>query len=92
MGVAVGLAGLACLVLIFQRWFWGIAFGLGSLVSCLELLVGIVHFQVLKTSGYFFLMLICWSIAKAISEEPPAQHGNVAPASSGADGPDWSPH
>ena len=89
------IAGLVCLMLLMvQRWFWLIVFGSGSMVSGFSAMVGALHFQVLNTLGFSFLMLICWAIAKVIAEgyptsdEPPAQKAYF---SSCEDNPDWSP-
>ena len=68
MDIWLIIAGLVCLMLVFQRWFWLLVFGIGSLASCFALLASIIHFQILGALGFFFLMLISWGIASVIAE------------------------
>ena len=68
MDVWLIIAGLACFALIFQRWFWLLAFSISGLAACFALLASIIHFQILGALGFFFLMLICWGITSAIAE------------------------
>lgn len=56
------------IILIFQRWFWLLAFGLGGLASLFTMLASIFHFQILAAIGLFFLMLILWGITAKIAE------------------------
>jgi hypothetical protein len=63
----VGFAVLA-IVLITQRWFWLILFGVGGLAAAFSTLASIFHFQILGALGYFFLTIICWGIAAVISD------------------------
>lgn len=62
------IAGLVCLVLMSQRWFWVLLFGISGLAACFALLASIIHFQILGALGFFFLMLVCWGITGAIAE------------------------
>jgi hypothetical protein len=62
------IAGLICLVIVLQRWFWLLVFGISGLAACFALLASIIHFQILGALGFFFLMIICWSIAGAIAK------------------------
>ena len=68
MDVWLIIAGLVCLALITQRWFWVLLFGISGLAACFALLASIIHFQILGALGFFFLMLICWGITGAIAE------------------------
>ena len=96
METGLAIVGLIiCLVLIFQRWFWLILFGLGSLVSCIALLTSIFHFNIFSAIGYMIVMIFCWSIAKGIADGyPPLKKDNSqkdGPKHKN-DNPDWSPH
>jgi hypothetical protein len=68
MDVWLIIAGLACLVLVTQRWFWVLLFGISGLAACFALLASIIHFQILGALGFFFLMLICWVITGVIAD------------------------
>jgi len=89
------IAGIICLVLMFQRWFWSLAFGIGSAASCFALLNSLVHLKILDALVFFCLMLICWSIAKAIAkaDSPPPKEplAKDTHPSFKIDDPDWSP-
>jgi hypothetical protein len=61
-------AGLICLVLITQRWFWLLVFGISGLASFFALLASIIHFQILGALGFCFLMWICWMVTAVIAE------------------------
>ncbi len=50
--------GILAILLIFQRWFWILVFGLGGLASCFAMLASIIHFQILGAIGFFILMVI----------------------------------
>ncbi len=78
MGIGLIVIGLICLVLMFQRWFWLLVFGIGSIASGLALLDRIIHFQILGALGYCFLMFICWKITSAIAKGYPPPKGNTA--------------
>jgi hypothetical protein len=56
------------ILLITQRWFWLLVFGIGGLAAAFSTLASIFHFQILGALGYFFLTVICWGIASAISD------------------------
>ena len=62
-----GLVVLA-IVLLTQRWFWLLVFGISGLAAAFSTLASIFHFQILGALGYFFLTVICWGIASAISD------------------------
>jgi hypothetical protein len=68
MDIWLIIAGLICLVLMVQRWFWLLVFGIGGLAACFALLASIIHFQILGALGFFFLMVICWGVTGVISE------------------------
>ena len=59
---------VAAIILMFQRWFWVLVFGVSGLASCFATLASIVHFQILGALLFFFLMLVCWAISGAILE------------------------
>ena len=61
--VVLGLVLLFCMT---KRWFWLLAFGIGTLASAFATLASIVHFQILGALGFFFLTLILGAIASAI--------------------------
>lgn len=95
METGIKIVGLTCLVLLmFQRWFWIVAFGAGSVASCIALVTSVMHFQVFGALGYFMLMLVCWLFAKTIAEGYPSAKENRAEEVhlSKGDHPDWSPH
>jgi hypothetical protein len=58
--------GVLVVVLVTQRWFWLIAFGVGGLAAAFSTLASIFHFQILGALGFFFLTIICWMITAAI--------------------------
>jgi hypothetical protein len=60
--------GVLALVLITQRWFWLLAFGIGGLAAAFSTLASIFHFQILGALGYFLLTLICWGITAVIAD------------------------
>jgi len=62
------LFGFAVLtvVLVTQRWFWVLVFGVGGLAAAFSTLASIFHFQILGALGFFFLTIICWMITVAI--------------------------
>jgi hypothetical protein len=60
--------GIIALVLITQRWFWLLAFGIGGLASIFAMVASIIHFQILGALGFFVLSSVCWNIVGAISE------------------------
>jgi hypothetical protein len=62
-----GFAVLA-IVLITQRWFWLLVFGISGLAAAFSTLASIFHFQILGAIGFFFLAIICWIITVVIAE------------------------
>lgn len=56
------------IVLMTQRWFWLILFGVSGLAAAFSTLASIFHFQILGALGFFFLAIICWSITAVIAE------------------------
>lgn len=66
--VVIGVIGIAALLLMTQKWFWVLAFGIGGLASAFSTLASIFHFQILAALGYFFLISICWGIAMMIND------------------------
>lgn len=58
--------GVLLVVLVTQRWFWLLAFGIGGLAAAFSTLASIFHFQILGALGFFFLTIICWMITAAI--------------------------
>jgi hypothetical protein len=49
-------------MLITQRWFWMLVFGIGGLAAAFSTLASIFHFQILWALGFFFLAIICYVI------------------------------
>lgn len=96
METGLTIAGLIiCLVLIFQRWFWLIALGIGSLVACVEMMASITHLRIIAAIGYMVVMVVCWSIAKRIADGYPSSKENMERQDHlkhNKDRPDWSPH
>jgi len=60
--------GLIALVLITQRWFWLLVFGLSALASCFAMIASIIHFQILAAVGFFILMSILGGITSVIAD------------------------
>ena len=58
--------GVLVVVLVTQRWFWLLAFGVGGLAATFSTLASIFHFQILGALGFFLLTIICWLITAAI--------------------------
>jgi hypothetical protein len=58
--------GVLVVVLVTQRWFWLLAFGVGGLAAAFSTLASIFHFQILGALGFFLLTIICWLITAAI--------------------------
>jgi hypothetical protein len=54
--------------LLFQRWFWMLAFFVGGLASCFSMLASIIYFQIFAAVGFFFLMVICWGIMSMFTD------------------------
>jgi hypothetical protein len=69
MTVEIVLIGLlvGAIVLMLQRWFWLLVFGISALASCFAMLASIVHFQILGALFFFFLTWACWAITGAIA-------------------------
>jgi hypothetical protein len=53
---------IVALMLITQRWFWMLVFGIGGLAAAFSTLASIFHFQILWALGFFFLAIICYVI------------------------------
>ena len=68
MEIVLAIIGLIALLLMTQRWFWLLVFGISGLASGFAMIASIIHFQILGALGFFFLMIICWGIAAAIGE------------------------
>lgn len=49
--------GVLAIVLLSQRWFWLIVFGVSCLASAFSTLASIFHFQILGALGFFFLTI-----------------------------------
>ena len=96
METGLVIAGLIiCFVLIFQRWFWLIALGIGSLAACVAMLASIIHLRFIGATGYMIVMIICWTVAKSIADDypPPKKNGGQEDGLKHyKDSPDWSPH
>lgn len=60
--------GIGLLYLITRKWFWLIAFGIGTIASIFTTLACIIHFQILAALGFFFLACICGFITFKIKE------------------------
>ena len=60
--------GVLVVVLVTQRWFWLLAFGIGGLAAAFSTLASIFHFQILGALGFFFLAIICWGITASIAD------------------------
>ena len=58
--------GVLVVVLVTQRWFWLLAFGVSGLAAAFSTLASIFHFQILGALGFFLLTIICWLITAAI--------------------------
>lgn len=56
------------IVLITQRWFWLLVFGISGLAAAFSTLASIFHFQILGALGFFFLAIICWGITASIAD------------------------
>ncbi len=96
MEKAAIIFGLICfLMLMFQRRFWLLAFGIGSVASCLALLDSLFHYRIMTALGYFCLMLVCWLFANAIADDKPRPTLNKKKPDSHFshkdENPDWSP-
>jgi hypothetical protein len=50
------------ILLITQRWFWMLVFGIGGLAAAFSTLASIFHFQILWALGFFFLAVLCYVI------------------------------
>lgn len=66
------VAGLVLLIigvlLVTQRWFWLLVFGLGTLASLFTVIASVVHFQILGAVGFFILTAILAVITSAIAD------------------------
>ena len=65
---ALVVIGIIALLLMSQRWFWVLAFGLGALASFFAMVASVIHFQILAAMGFFILMAILGGIASAIGD------------------------
>lgn len=61
----LGLLGIA---LLFQRWFWTLVFGIGTLASAFSCLASIFHFQILGALGFFFLAFFLFALTVAVAD------------------------
>ncbi|RLL52747.1 hypothetical protein D8Y20_07020 [Mariprofundus sp. EBB-1] len=62
------IAVIIILLLVFQRWFWLLVFGIGGLASLFAMIASIIHFQILGALGFFALMIVCLGFFGALSE------------------------
>jgi len=62
------ILGVIALVLVTQRWFWILVFGLSALASGFTVIASIIHFQILAAVGFTVLTFILWAITVAIME------------------------
>ena len=60
--------GCLALLLMMQRWFWLIAFGLGTLASGFTVIASVIHFQILAAVGFTVLTFILLAITATIAE------------------------
>lgn len=60
--------GIIALVLITQRWFWILVFGLSALASGFTVIASVIHFQIFAAVGFTVLTFILWVITVAIME------------------------
>ena len=89
------LALIIFLVLMFQRWFWLIALGIGSLASCVAMLVSIIHLNFASALGYVIAMVVLWFVAKEIADNYPSlgeKREQENHHKHNKNNPDWSPH
>lgn len=64
--MALQILGIVALVvgafLVTRRWFWVLAFGLGTLASAFTVLASIIHFQILGAVGFSILTAILYGL------------------------------
>jgi hypothetical protein len=68
MEIVLALVAIVAVLLVLQRWFWVLAFGIGALASAFALLASIIHFEILGALGFYCLMVVCGPIASAIAQ------------------------
>lgn len=56
------------LYLLTQRWFWVVAFGLGSLACAFSTVASVINFQILLAIVFLFLTLLLWGLTVAVIE------------------------
>lgn len=66
--ILIFVFGFLALLLITQRWFWSLAFGISGLAAAFSTSASIFHFQIFGALGYFFLTMICWGITAMIAD------------------------
>lgn len=60
------ILGIVALVLITQRWFWILLFGLATLASGFTVIASVIHFQILGAVGFTVLTFLLWAITVKI--------------------------
>ena len=62
------IMGLFLLIVICQRWFWLILFGVGGLAAFFSMIASIFSFQIIAAIGLFFLMILLWWLTSLVAE------------------------
>jgi len=62
------ILAVIAIILITQRWFWILAFGLCTLASGFTVIASVIHFQILAAVGFTVLTFILWVITAAIAD------------------------
>lgn len=57
------------ILLVTQRWFWMLTFGLGSVAAWFTCLASIFHFQILAAMGFAFLGAVLWAFFVGIAAD-----------------------
>ncbi|MCK5040834.1 MAG: hypothetical protein KAR62_01005 [Sphingomonadales bacterium] len=65
--VILVLIAIIFIILIFQRWFWVLGFGLGTIASFFALIASIIHFQILGAIGFLILTFILYAFTVIVS-------------------------
>ncbi len=59
---------IGVILLLAQRWFWILVFGLGGLACIFSMIASVFHFQILMAIGFFVLTIICGAILETLIE------------------------